>query len=90
MSTISQIEKQNNYTEPEGLEPVQKFIDLDEIDSVLIRNESRTVFDVIRRIKKERFILNPDFQRDFVWEPAQQSRLIESTLMRIPLPVFND
>jgi hypothetical protein len=32
--------------------------------------------------------LNPDFQRDFVWDEFKQSRLIESVLMRIPLPVF--
>ena len=30
----------------------------------------------------------PDFQRDFVWEPARQSKLIESCIMRIPLPVL--
>lgn len=33
--------------------------------------------------------LNPDFQRHFVWRsPVQKSRLIESILLRIPLPVF--
>lgn len=58
------------------------------MDSILIRNETRTVFEVIRRIKSERYILTPDFQRDFVWDEIKQSRLIESVLMRIPLPVF--
>jgi len=58
------------------------------IDTLLIRNESRTVFDVIRRINAGGFIMNPDFQRDFVWEEDKQSKLIESVLMRIPLPVF--
>ena len=32
--------------------------------------------------------LNPDFQRNFVWNSAQKSRLIESILLRIPLPMF--
>lgn len=32
--------------------------------------------------------MDPDFQRDFVWEENKQSKLIESVLMRIPLPVF--
>jgi hypothetical protein len=58
------------------------------IDSVLIRPENRTVFEIMRRIKGEKFILDPDFQRDFVWDETKQSRLIESVLMRIPLPVF--
>lgn len=58
------------------------------LDSVFVRTEQRTVSEVIKRIKNERFILNPDFQRDFVWSTDKQSRLIESCLMRIPLPVF--
>lgn len=33
--------------------------------------------------------LKPDFQRNFVWDdPIKQSRLIESMLLRIPLPMF--
>jgi len=65
-------------------------VDLGEypIDSVLIRTENRTVYDVVRRMQKEQYILDPDFQRDFVWKSKKQSRLIQSALMRIPLPVF--
>ncbi len=58
------------------------------IDTVLVRNEPRTVHDVLRRIKNKRFIMNPDFQRGFIWDKEKQSRLIESVMMRIPLPVF--
>jgi len=58
------------------------------IDTVLIRNENRTVHDVLRRIEKGTFIMDPDFQRDFIWPDDKQSKLIESVLMRIPLPVF--
>ena len=42
----------------------------------------------MKRINQERYVLDPDFQRDFVWDSKRQSRLIESCLMRIPLPVF--
>ncbi|MCY2995612.1 MAG: DUF262 domain-containing protein [Planctomycetota bacterium] len=58
------------------------------IDTVLIRTETRTVYDVVRRIEKGSFVMNPDFQRDFIWPDDKQSKLIESVLMRIPLPVF--
>lgn len=58
------------------------------IDTVLIRNENRTVHDVLRRIEKGSFVMDPDFQRDFIWEDDKQSKLVESVLMRIPLPVF--
>ena len=58
------------------------------IDTMLIRNEHRTVEDVLRRIDQGMFILDPDFQRDFIWDQVKQSKLIESVMMRIPLPVF--
>ena len=44
---------------------------------------------VIRRINRNEIDLNPDFQRNpGVWDRRRQSRLIESLLLRIPLPVF--
>ena len=58
------------------------------IDTFLIRNENRTVHDVLRRIEKGSFVMDPEFQRDFIWPDDKQSKLIESVLMRIPLPVF--
>ena len=58
------------------------------LDDLLIRHENRTVFEVIRRIEKGSYIMDPDFQRDFIWTEDKQSKLIESVIMRIPLPVF--
>lgn len=58
------------------------------IDTLLIRNEQRTVYEILRRIERGHFIMDPDFQRDFIWDEIKQSKLIESVLMRIPLPVF--
>ena len=58
------------------------------IDTLLIRNENRTVHDVLRRIAQGSFVMNPEFQRSFIWNKDKQSKLIESVIMRIPLPVF--
>ena len=58
------------------------------IDDLLIRHESRTIHDVIRRIYQGNYIMDPAFQRDFIWPEDKQSKLIESVIMRIPLPVF--
>ena len=58
------------------------------LDDIMVRSETRTVSEVVRRINGDRFILDPDFQRDFVWVPKKQSKLIESCVMRIPLPVL--
>lgn len=73
----------------EGLdtEPEQGWGDYP-IDTVLIRTETRTIHDVVRRIAQGTFVMNPEFQRDFIWPEDKQSKLIESVLMRIPLPVF--
>ena len=82
----------NAQHEEEEIEGLEASEDADwgdyPIDTVLIRNESRTVHDVLRRIEKGAFVMNPDFQRDFIWNEGKQSKLIESVLMRIPLPVF--
>lgn len=58
------------------------------LDAVFVRSEQRTVSEAVKRINAGRYQLDPDFQRDFVWPIDSQSRLIESCIMRIPLPVF--
>jgi len=58
------------------------------IDEVLIRHENRTIHDVMRRIDQGGYVMDPDFQRDFIWDEKKQSKLIESVVMRVPLPVF--
>ena len=58
------------------------------LDDIMVRAETRTVSEVVTRIKRGRFILAPDFQRDFVWDRKKQSKLIDSCVMRIPLPVL--
>ena len=58
------------------------------LDSLLIRNDHRTVYEVLRRIDRGGYIMDPEFQRDFIWSEKQQSKFIESVVMRIPLPVF--
>lgn len=37
--------------------------------------------------KRGKLIVQPDFQRQFVWDSKKSSRLIESALLDIPLPV---
>lgn len=85
-NTITDIEESE---EPEGLGNDEDSAWGDyPIDTVLIRNENRTVYDVLRRIEQGSFVMDPDFQRDFIWPDDKQSKLIESVMMRIPLPVF--
>jgi hypothetical protein len=50
--------------------------------------EQMYVYHALKLIKEGRLKLDPEFQRNFIWNPTQQSRLIESILLRIPLPAF--
>ena len=43
---------------------------------------------MIQRIDENKYVMDPDFQHDFIWPKPRQSKLIESVIMRIPLPVF--
>ena len=72
----------------EGLDAGENDLGGYPIDTVLIRTEPRTVYEVLRRMEAGFYIMNPEFQRDFIWPEDKQSKLIESVLMRIPLPVF--
>lgn len=40
------------------------------------------------KYKRGKLILQPDFQRHFVWDKKKSSRLIESVFLDIPLPVI--
>ena len=74
--------------EPEGLDQDGGSWGDYPIDDLLIRHEDRRIQDVIQRIDQNKYVMDPDFQRDFIWPEHRQSKLIESVIMRIPLPVF--
>lgn len=83
----------------EVLEAVQQGKDLTEknttelhnpYDPDMIRVETknfslRQIYDMIQ---EGDINLSPDFQRHLVWDNYRKSRLIESILLRIPLPMF--
>jgi hypothetical protein len=47
------------------------------------------ISSIVQRIDHDEIDLSPDFQRRArIWDPVRKSRLIESILLRIPLPVF--
>ncbi|GEM_PF-225521 len=54
-----------------------------------IRGQSLSLDLLVKRIKTDRVNLYPDYQRlPELWKPERMSQLIESLLIRIPLPVF--
>lgn len=58
-------------------------------EKINIVTREPTIEQLLRRIDEEAFDLAPDFQRQAnIWKDDVKSRLIESILIRIPLPAF--
>lgn len=58
------------------------------LSSINIEKGRMSLFEIKRRCERGDIILNPDFQRNKVWDKKQESELIESILMGIPIPVI--
>lgn len=55
---------------------------------IKVDREPMSVFQVLRKIDLKEIRLDPDFQRNLVWDSVRRCRLVESALLRIPLPAF--
>jgi hypothetical protein len=51
-----------------------------------IREDPQTVFELLRKYDNGRLIIDPDFQRNLVWELDKKSKFIESVILNFPLP----
>ena len=71
--------------ETESFEPIVVPFDPTKINVV---REPMTIFQAVRKIGIDEIVLDPDFQRNLVWDDRRKSRLIESILLKIPLPAF--
>lgn len=56
--------------------------------SIKIEQAQYSIFELKRRYDKGKICLDPDFQRNAVWNQRQKSELIESVIMGIPLPLI--
>lgn len=55
---------------------------------IRISTRNLSLREVVDQIQADEIDLAPDFQREFVWKLRQQTRLIESIMLGIPLPAF--
>ncbi|MEG4273882.1 MULTISPECIES: DUF262 domain-containing protein [unclassified Microcoleus] len=75
--------------EDNGDEPYEKDKLIYNPDKINIFTKEPTIEQLLRRINEEALDLAPDFQRHAnIWKDDAKSRLIESILIRIPLPAF--
>ena len=69
----------NESEEPQPYDPHQ----------INIRNQNWSVSHIFELIDQWKQVdLAPDFQRGYVWDYARRSQLIESLMLRIPVPAF--
>lgn len=82
---IVEVEKSgaDSYNEDELLE-----LNPYDPDKIKVRSDRISITLISQMIDDGDIDLNPDFQRNLVWSNLQKSRLIESILLRIPLPMF--
>lgn len=80
------IEKEQSGTE--NTETTETNINPYDPDSIKVQTKAFNIRLIYDMIEAGDMNLNPDFQRNLVWDNLQKSRLIESILLRIPLPMF--
>ena len=68
----------------------------EDVESIEVPSNRRKIYTELgdpeveslhNKYKRGKLIVQPDFQRQFVWDTTKASRLIESALLGIPIPV---
>jgi len=55
---------------------------------IFTKESDREISSLHERYKRGRLVLDPKYQRKFVWDQKQASRLVESVLLKVPLPMI--
>lgn len=86
--------ERNSFSE--GLEPPVEEIDesggevdvQDYLSNIKIKTKQSIMGELIDRLKHDAIDLDPDFQRNVVWDDIRKSQLLESILLQMPIPSF--
>lgn len=76
----------DNLDETEGALELQQIPK--EVRNLRIQSYDKGVEDLVKMIERGDVILNPEYQRNYVWDNKKASTLIESILLNIPIPVI--
>lgn len=63
-------------------------VDLSSQRIIRTQSSDSEVFAMYQKYKKGRLNVQPDYQRNYVWDGKKASRLIESILLGIPIPII--
>ncbi|MBT9387051.1 DUF262 domain-containing protein [Pseudooceanicola sp. CBS1P-1] len=72
-------EYRNTLDEAQGAEPIPPA-------DIVSYNELRSCADLFRLFDTDKLEIQPDFQREVVWKPNDQSRFIDSLVKQLPIP----
>ncbi|NKF14402.1 DUF262 domain-containing protein [Rhizobium phaseoli] len=78
------VEKDLEHSGDGGAQPTKPY----DVAKLKMETKPLSVFQALRKIERAEIDLSPEFQRAFVWDELKQSRLIESMIIKIPLPAF--
>lgn len=75
---------------PVGVEAEVSLLSNEPFDPASISIEPKVIpmDTLLRRLRQGSIRLAPSFQRNYVWDAERRSQLIESLMLRIPLPMF--
>ena len=59
-----------------------------DVRNLTTQSYDKSVCDVVRMIAEKDLILDPDYQRNYVWDNKKSSKLIESIILNVPIPVI--
>ncbi len=59
-----------------------------EVRNLTTQAYDKCVSDVVRMINEKDLVLDPEYQRNYVWDNKKASKLIESIILNVPIPVI--
>lgn len=59
-----------------------------EVRKINTQAYDKSISDIVRMIEEGDIILDPEFQRNYVWDNKKASSLIESVILNVPIPVI--
>lgn len=69
----------------------------DDLETIDVPTDKRAVYtdssdpeieSLYKKAKRGKLVVQPEFQREFVWDTKRASRLVESALVGIPIPII--
>jgi hypothetical protein len=86
--SIKQDQPQVDAVDAEDIEEEEEQFTPYNTEKISIDTKAMLLEACLRRLEQKTIILAPDFQRNEVWTTDKKSRLIESILLKIPIPMF--